>query len=151
MDSGATSHICFSRLAFSTMRSVKNTYVTLPNHKRIFINFIGTVKFGHNLKLEDMLYVPNFKFNLMSASALMKDPYIDVRFCTNTCVVQDMHNQMMIGRGRRIVGLYIMSVSISNSRQDNRRNSLYDNVHRSISANVNKVTAHTWHHRLGHL
>lgn len=61
-----------------------------------------------------------------------------------------MHHQK-IGNGKRIAGLNIMSDPSSDSAQVNRSNILFDDVCVSISLAVNKLNAHTWHHRLGHL
>lgn len=87
----------------------------------------------------------------MSISSLTKESCINVRFYTNTRVIQDMHNQKMIGEGKRIADLYIISDSSSGSAQVNRVNTLFDDVRVSISSTANKVNTHTWHHRLGHL
>ncbi|XP_022856063.1 uncharacterized protein LOC111377235, partial [Olea europaea var. sylvestris] len=151
MDSGATSHICFSKSAFYSMKLIENAYVTLPNHKRIPVSFVGIVKFSNNLMLEDVLYVPNFKFNLMSVSSLIKDSNIIVRFFANECDIQDTHNQKMIGKGRRSAGLYIISATALDSFPTHSRNLSIDKVCVSVSSVVNKVNANTWHHRLGHL
>lgn len=39
MDSDATAHICFTKLAFHTMKSIKNACITLPNHEQIPVYF----------------------------------------------------------------------------------------------------------------
>lgn len=86
---GANSHICFNQSAFYTMKTVKNAGVNLPYHKRIPINFAGTVKFSNDLISEDVLHIPQFKFSLKSVSSLTKDSYISVNFFTNTCYPRD--------------------------------------------------------------
>ncbi|XP_031270522.1 uncharacterized protein LOC116128896 [Pistacia vera] len=66
IDSGATSHICFNQSAFHTMKPLKNSFVTLPNHNRIPFHFSGTVKLNSFLLLQDVHYIPHFRFNLIS-------------------------------------------------------------------------------------
>jgi len=51
VDSGATSHICFSLPYFDQLRSVSNVFVTLPNHSRIPVTHIGNVKISDHLIL----------------------------------------------------------------------------------------------------
>ncbi|XP_072950413.1 uncharacterized protein [Typha angustifolia] len=101
VDYGATSHICFTKSAFLHMQPVQNVFITLPNHDKIPVFYMGTVKLNSVLVLKDVLYVPQFKFNLLSVSSLLKDTSIYVKFLGGSCVIQDLRNQKMIGRGKR--------------------------------------------------
>lgn len=66
VDSGATDHICYSLKNFIHVEPVKNRYVQRPNNKRAHVSNIGIVKLNPKLILEKVLYVPKFKFNLIS-------------------------------------------------------------------------------------
>ena len=57
VDSGATSHICYSQHLFSSMKLVQDAYVTLPDKSKIPIHFVGIVKLSNRLILTDVLYV----------------------------------------------------------------------------------------------
>lgn len=142
--------IMLQSIYFQYYETFKNVCVTLSNHKIIPVKFIGAVKCGHSLMLKDVLYVLQFKFNLMSVSSLTRDPCIEVRFFI-TRVIQDAHNQKMNCKGKRIADLYKMSDSSCDLAQDNKINALIDDVCVSISSAVNKVNTCTWHHKLGHL
>ncbi|KAA8523936.1 hypothetical protein F0562_010359 [Nyssa sinensis] len=71
VDSGATRHICSQASAFVSLHSIHHTIVTLPNHSQILVHFAGDVKLHSDLVLKDVLFVPQFKFNLISVSALV--------------------------------------------------------------------------------
>ena len=68
--SGATRHICSSAIAFVSLRPTHNFTVTLPNHIQIPVSFCGDITLSSMLTLKDVLFVPQFKFNLISVSAL---------------------------------------------------------------------------------
>ncbi|XP_052186088.1 uncharacterized protein LOC127797323 isoform X1 [Diospyros lotus] len=80
IDSGATNHICCNWSSFQYMRPVQNSFVTLPNHSHISVNFIGTVRINAHLVLENVLYMPHFKFNLISVSALTGKNILSLNF-----------------------------------------------------------------------
>lgn len=54
LDSGATSHVCFDRACFQSLKAVQDAYITLPNQARIRVNFAGNVKLTPDLVLEDV-------------------------------------------------------------------------------------------------
>lgn len=50
---------------------------------------IGTIKLGRHLVLDDVLYIPQFKFNLLSVSCLTKSMGCRVWFDADSCGLQD--------------------------------------------------------------
>ena len=49
------------------------------------------------------------KFNLLYVSALTTHSQVNVNFYLNHCDILDQHTQrMMIGRGERVGGLYVL-------------------------------------------
>lgn len=136
IDSGATHHICNNLSLFSHSNHVTNTILTLPTGQSIHINKIGSVTLSHSLCLGNVLYVPNFKFNLLSISALTLQHGYGVNFLTHTCVIQDLTLGLMIGKGRRLHNLYILEL------EDNQCNIVASN---SVSSMYD-----LWHKRLGH-
>ena len=73
IDSGASKHMCSNAHAFKTLKPIQRATVTLPNHTSISVTFAGDVHISPQLTLTDVLYVPQFKFNLISVSALTKN------------------------------------------------------------------------------
>ena len=58
----------------------EHSYITLPNHTRISVTHVGDVSIGLNLTLQDVLFVPEFKFNLLSVSTLLSSTDFPVSF-----------------------------------------------------------------------
>lgn len=130
---------------------MKNTYITRPNHTRILVHLVGNFKVTPDLMLEDVLFVPQFKFNLLSISALTKNSFISIRFFTDYCDVQDQCSLKMIGRGRRVGRLYILDSKMSVGYTTDCNNLKYGCNFDFDSVVVNNVESCTWHNRLGHL
>lgn len=134
IDSGASSHICCNANSFTSMSRIHNAYVTLPDRTTISINCIGDVHLSSQLTLHKVLYVPQFRFNLLFVSALTTDSSLAVHFYHDHFVIQEA-NSSRIGRGNRIGDLYILNLQQLGSD--------------SVSF-VNKVSVELWHQRLGH-
>lgn len=76
LDSGASSHICNDKSSFISLIEIKN-FVKLPNEERAKVEGIGTVNIKvkintvlHNITLEDILFVPEIRGNLLSISKI---------------------------------------------------------------------------------
>ncbi|XP_031280999.1 uncharacterized protein LOC116139474 [Pistacia vera] len=110
VDSGATRHICSQASAFVSLHSIHHTTVTLPNHSQILVHFASDVKLHSDLVLKDVLFVPQFKFNLISVSALVIGSALTVSFLPNCFVIQDLSTKRMIGRGDKVQDLYILNL-----------------------------------------
>ena len=134
VDSGASKHICTNRSLFLNLKPLQNSTVTLPNNAVVPVKHIGDVRLKQDLLLTDVLYVPDFKFNLLSISALTTDLPVVSLFHNTGFVLLDTRNSKMIGKGSRINDLYILEVE-----QD------------SVAGSINKVSAQVWHDRLGHV
>ena len=86
VDSGATSHICYCKYAFTSLKLVQDVYVTLPDRSKMHVYFIGYVKLSSHLVIQDVLYVHQFRFNLMSVSALTKSSLLSVLFLISSYI-----------------------------------------------------------------
>ena len=120
------------------MRPIQHSTVTLPNQTCIPVSFSGDVRLGSNLVLKDVLFVPQFKFNLISISSLTTTSRLIVDFFPEHFIIQEPNSKKMIGRGKKLEGLYVLDASNMNEGLLNK-------------AYVNKVSVHVWHNRLGHL
>ena len=133
VDLGAFKHICSHARAFIFLKPIKNANVTLPNHTSISFQFCGDIQLNSHLILTDILFVPQFKYNLLSMSDLTKASHLTVTFFPDHFGIQDIKNMKMIGKGSQTVDLHVFHASNSNT------------------AFINTVSIHTWHNRLGHL
>ena len=111
VDSGASKHICSSLHAFTSLRPIQNSYVTLPNKTSIPVSFIGDIFLNADLTLHDVLYVPQFNFNLLSVSALAKSSSLMIVFFPDQFLIQEIHNQKTIGKGSKLEDLYVLDPS----------------------------------------
>lgn len=57
-----------------------------------------------------MLFIPTFRFNLISVSVLTSTMPLTVRFVDDYCVIQDKSSSRMIGRANLSHGLYLLHI-----------------------------------------
>ncbi|KAG7560507.1 Retrotransposon gag domain [Arabidopsis thaliana x Arabidopsis arenosa] len=95
IDSGATNHISHDKASFLSFKPIQNN-VNLPNGILVSIVGIGTIHLGRDLILHDVLYIPQFKFNLLS----------------------DLTRDLMIGKGRQVANLYFLDLESFSSPDD---------------------------------
>ena len=139
IDSEATNHISHQRSSFISFKSLPDTTVSLPNGVLVSIVGISTIALGRNLILSDVLYIPQFKFNLLSVSCLTKGLHCRVWFDESSCGIQDRTWELMIGMGREVANLYFLDIeSLSSS----------GTLQNITVAAVSSVAL--WHKRLGH-
>lgn len=80
------------------------------------------------------MFIPEFKFNLLSISSLLANKHFTVKFFPNNFVTQETSQERMVGNGERKGDLYIL-----------------DTKNYELPTYVNKISFSTWHSRLGHL
>ena len=81
----------------------------MPNKQVFEVKNVGTIKFSESIELQNVLYIPEFSFNIISVSALTKDMPVNISFSNNTCVIQDKFTLKKIGSAELIYGLYVFS------------------------------------------
>lgn len=135
IDSGAASHVCYNLSLFVSMHPATNTTVILPTKEQFTVEYIGTVRLSEDVILMDVLYVPNFAYNLLSVSALLSNTHYSVNFFGTTCVIQDKLHLRTIGKVELNGSLYMLRVP------------------KVLSPSILacKISYETWHQRLGHL
>lgn len=131
VDSGASQHITNDQSLFYSMTKAYNTTVLLPDNTSFPVTLKGSIQLNDLLTIHDVFYVPSFKFNLLSVSALLTNKTFTVTFSPNKFILQDSQ-QRMIGMGKLISGLYVLEVVSTNP------------------AVCSSVSIQTWHNRLGH-
>lgn len=89
IDSGATHHVSHDKDLFESLSDSLNRSVTLPTGQNINIKRIGQIRLNEYLLLTNVLYIPDFRLNLLSISQLTKDLGCRVMFDQNSCLIQD--------------------------------------------------------------
>lgn len=80
------------------MVSVRNTTITLPNHSSILVKYSGDVKLSSGMVLHDVLYLPEFKFNLLYVG-LLSDSGFAFSFFPDHFLIQEILTMKTIGKG----------------------------------------------------
>lgn len=66
-----------------------NSFITLPIGLGIKIARIGSLRLDDSLILKNLLYLPDFRLNLLSISQLTKELRYKVIFDHGTCMIHD--------------------------------------------------------------
>jgi len=144
LDFGASIHITCSLHHFRSYQLVFDKNVTLPNSDIIPIIAIGSVCFTNILVLHNVAYIPKFKFNLISVSALLIKPNLSI-FSQNEFDIQEKQACKRIGKGYLIQGLYVLNLK---DTHDCKFTFSVMNSH--VNSTLCK-NAHIWHSRFGHI
>lgn len=105
IDSGATDHVTFQFDKLVNPVSV-NAHLQLPNGQTILISHKGTVHLTDDLILHDVLFIPHFKYNLISGRKVTYDNNCCIQFFPYICLFQDLLQRTLKGIGRLDGGLY---------------------------------------------
>ena len=153
IDTGATDHMICSPSLFSSIQSQTSFSVALPNGHTAAATHIGSAKVTNYITLQDVLCVPNFTFNLISARKLTQTLHCCLIFFPHFCYIQDLSVWKTIGMGEVRQGLYHMlqgEVSPSALSDTLRKMSPLSSFPISASVTSNDQNFDVWHYRLGH-
>ncbi|KAL0446187.1 UNVERIFIED_CONTAM: Retrovirus-related Pol polyprotein from transposon RE1 [Sesamum latifolium] len=116
VDTGATNHMCAKLSMLSKHSSPSQpTHVFLPDGTSQPVHLLGTAVLHNNLTLTNVLYVPNFRYNLLSVSKTCQSSHISFTFFPSHCLIQDLKSNKTIGVGRQLDSLYVIDRSSFNS------------------------------------
>ena len=107
MDSGATYHIFFSLSNFTSYNHIKPITIKLRNGNSIITSCSDTIFFNENFILENVLYVPDFSFNLISIFQLTASLKCELSFSFTECPIQNSKTKDKIGKVDLVAGLYV--------------------------------------------
>ncbi|XP_019181634.1 PREDICTED: uncharacterized protein LOC109176683 [Ipomoea nil] len=138
LDSGATDHIVCSREFFNVCHVVQGARVNLPNGETVIVQHMGDINLGKELWLRNALHIPQFKFNIVSVSKLIKDSSHTLIFDSGQCRIQSDGRTTDFAREDR--GLYLLLQP--------QKISLHSNS--IVQCNSAMATIELWHKRLGH-
>ena len=143
VDTGATRHICSNRSMFTTYHAVeKEEQLFMGNSSTSKVEGKGKVVMrltsGKELTLNEVLYVPDIRKNLVSGSLLSKNGFKLV-FVSDKFVLTK--NDVFVGKGYLQDGLFKMSCFTISPKSANK-----------VQASVYLIEcSHVWHGRLGHV
>ncbi|XP_019198085.1 PREDICTED: uncharacterized protein LOC109191867 [Ipomoea nil] len=106
LDSGATNHITCSLDYLDNYQKLNDISVKLPNGQSIQVAYIGEVRLFPNLLLKNVLYIPTFTFNIISASKLISQAGCII-LNADVCNIQGPHG-IMAGFAKEKDGLYLL-------------------------------------------
>lgn len=107
IDSGATHHVFHDKSLFATLFDSLNRSVALPTRLGVSIAGIGIIKLNDSLVLNNVLYILDFRLNLLSISQLTKNLGYRVIFDQDSCLIHDPIKELMIGQGDQIANHYV--------------------------------------------
>ena len=150
LDSGATNHICNSLYWFQETRKISEGSVKLQLGTGQFVSAVktGSVLLSFNnetLVLNNCLYVPDIKRNLISVACLSKQGYT-VNFGSSVSI---FHNKRLICSGTLEDNLYHLSPMIHSMHDTVINND--EHTHLSKKRNISSNQCYLWHLRLGHI
>lgn len=99
------------------------------------VHGVGEVKLTDNITLKHVLYIPDFKCNLLSISWMTVDHNYFFTFFVDCCLVQDLPTRNLIGQGRQGDRLYFL-ISVQGGRV--------------VMTTRRFEDSQVWHKRLGH-
>lgn len=114
----------------------------LPNRLKLQATHIGDISFSSNFILHDVLFVPSFKYNLLSVTKLCASLNCDIVFSASNRFIQDTLSKKKIGSIEVQNGLYHLNIS---DFANNKDNGMFCGM--TVKCNSDNV----WHYRLGHL
>lgn len=86
------------------------SYMNLPTGSSIKISGVGTVRINKHISLKNVLFIPEFRLNLISISSLTTDLGSRVIFDSFSCEIQDHIKELTIKQGRRVANLYVLDI-----------------------------------------
>ncbi|KAL2943465.1 Retrovirus-related Pol polyprotein from transposon RE2 [Bienertia sinuspersici] len=148
MDSGASDHMAWKENMFDCLSKLqKAVKIKLPDGTLKKVDKIGKIRVNENLELCNVLFVPDFKHNLMSVSKLIEEQGLCVCFNNEGCEFQDHSSKKMVAQAKERDGLYILDKGEGRLKNNEV---ILNNVILDNKGNKNAVTIDVMHARLGH-
>ncbi|XP_014499195.1 uncharacterized protein LOC106760245 [Vigna radiata var. radiata] len=97
IDTGATDHVIHEKGNFVTLYKIKPITVKLPNNSVITAEHVGIVQFSKDFVIFNVLYIPDFSFNLISVQSLRKELNYNITFSSKVCQIRENSTLKMIG------------------------------------------------------
>jgi len=82
---------------FTSYHQNNPIFVKLPNGNKIIANYSRSVFINQDHVLDNVLYIPNFTFNLLSVVKLIDNLSCVIIFYSNGCHIKDKNSLKVIG------------------------------------------------------
>nr|KYP35679.1 hypothetical protein KK1_043267 [Cajanus cajan] len=92
----------------------------LPNGNSVVAHFVGTIKLLESLSIVNVLFLPQFTFNLIYISKLCLALNCTLTFGPNYCIIQEKEHLKKIGSTDQVDGLYYLEVDHTTRSHINR-------------------------------
>ncbi|KAL2246173.1 UNVERIFIED_CONTAM: Retrovirus-related Pol polyprotein from transposon RE2 [Sesamum indicum] len=152
IDSGASAHMCANAALFEFLKPLDDeTSIKLRNGIVQKVKLARNIRVTKNIIRIEVLYVPDFKHNLLSVNRLCRDNSFKVTFTKDNCTVQDLQTSRVMAVGRQENRLYILGMD-KNKDTDLTNNAEDITKAGNRETHILKVVAigNLWHSRLGH-
>ena len=139
INSGALDHMtCDLSLLFEFEETKNKPKINLLNGKIDVITHTGTVRLENNLKLQNVLCVPEFKHSLLSVNKLVQQDRCRVILDRSFCIIQDSASHIIRGIGKAQGGLHYL-VNTQLKKVNNELKKLASSLAEAGKIDVNKV------------
>ena len=116
VDTGASDHMSHNLTLFDKLDLLQQpVYVTFPDGSVKNVTLWGNGRVDDNFILKRVLYVPEFKFNLLSVTKLLADQRLCIHVYPTQCIFQDLTNSNIVAAAHAHNGLYTLGTSSSRS------------------------------------
>ncbi|KAL2904156.1 Retrovirus-related Pol polyprotein from transposon RE1 [Bienertia sinuspersici] len=82
--------------------------VGLPDGRVKMVYKVGVVKVTPDIRLENVLFLPEFKHNLISLSRLLEKRDVNVFFDEHKCLIQNLSTKKELGKAIKVNGIYVL-------------------------------------------
>ena len=107
VDTGASDHMTYNLHFFTKLQPLSNPiHITLPDGSIKTVSQAGQIVLCPKLTLHNVLYVLDFKFNLISVNKLLTDLHLFALFTPETCIFQDPSTNQPVAIAPVDNGLY---------------------------------------------
>jgi len=86
---GVSNHICSSLTHFTSYHQINVISIKLPNENQVIANYSVNVFINQDHVLDNVLYIPNFTFNLLSVVKLIDNLSSVITFYSNGCHLKE--------------------------------------------------------------
>ena len=138
IDSGATSYICCYKSLYDFYVAMNNSYVLIPNSFKVKVEGICNIKLTQDIFLHNVLYIPSFRFNMLSLLTLIQHNQFQFIMQPNFSFYRISNHKKTISTAKSRHGLLVFDFYKHSLPSDNFNS-------------CNYVTNDVWHMRLGHL
>ena len=112
IDIGASNHMCNNLNFFNGLSHIDPPIsLHLPGGHPQYVIYSGPVCLHPHMHLIDVLFLPFFKYNLISVSRLSASAAITFIFTSSHCILKDQKTNSILVVGKLIGSLYVLDES----------------------------------------